>query len=422
MNTSSPQRKIRPLLLSNAADAGGNQTFGVTLNIVTVTILGFSATQVGLLNALGSLSFLLLSVPLGMLVDRVGAARVLAISLSIKLLGATSVLTLFLSGNLNDFAAMFAVTVAGILTVASENAQTTIVPQLTEDQGKIANVIAKMASVDMAAGIIFPGLTGLIIATWGVGPALAMSTAMFTLAAVAFVPPLRRALLGPTRDRHPEKSQKITTSAKAFIASATHGFSTLIGNRVLLGITLLTAAGNIGLAIGSSIEPILILRSLNLGVQFFGILGTVAAASGLAATFVAPKVAKMLPLRQLFGWGAVAQAVVATLPLAAYVWPPAAIPFLIGFHVLWAVTLTVTNIAGAAYTASAVSSTSLGRTSAAQRTITMGSIPLAALGGGLLADVFGVIAPLTVWPAVTIGAAGLFFLVTTHSAKSEILS
>lgn len=70
------QPRLRPAILSNASDAGANQLFGITLDIVTVTVLGFSATQVGLLNALGSLAFLFLSVPLGMLVDRVGAARV----------------------------------------------------------------------------------------------------------------------------------------------------------------------------------------------------------------------------------------------------------------------------------------------------------------------------------------------------------
>ncbi len=54
------------------------------------------------------------------------------------------------------------------------------------------------------------------------------------------------------------------------------------------------------------------------------------------------------------------------------------------------------------------------RASAAQRTITMGPVPLAALRGGLLADVFGMGMPLVVWPLLTLGAAALFFLLTAR--------
>lgn len=42
--------------------------------------------------------------------------------------------------------------------------------------------------------------------------------------------------------------------------------------------------------------------------------------------------------------------------------------------------------------------------------LTMGAVPIAALGGGVLADLAGMIAPLIVWPAVTIAAALLFLL------------
>lgn len=415
MSSTTLQQRLRPAIFSNASDAGGNQIFGITLDIVTVTVLGFSATQVGLLNALGSISFLLLGVPLGMVVDRVGAAHILAASLVAKLLGSATVLVLFLTGQLGTVAAMIAVTVAGILTVASENAQTTIVPQLTQDRTRIAQVIAKMASADQAAGIVLPGLTGMVIAIWGGGPALALSTALFVLAVAAMLPLLKmrdRSEVPRPRDRAATRS--LAAAVKAFAIGASHGFAVLMRNKGLLGITLLTGAGNIGLAIGSSIQPILILRTLDLGMGFFGVLGTVAAASALAATFVAPSLVHRIPLRLLFGWGAALQAAVAALPLAAYLWPEAAVALLLGFEVSWAVTLTVTNIAGAAFTANAVSASSLGRASAAQRTITMGSVPLAALGGGLLADVFGMGMPLVVWPLLSLGAAALFFLLTAR--------
>ncbi|MGO1686395.1 MAG: hypothetical protein ACTHYR_15595 [Brachybacterium sp.] len=184
----------------------------------------------------------------------------------------------------------------------------------------------------------------------------------------------------------------------------------LFQDRTLLATTLLVMAGNIGLAIGDSVESILVLRFLDLGVLFYGLLGTIAALSGLAAAAVAPRIVRALPVRTIFGVGAVVQSAVAALPLLALLVPSTGYVVMGAFSALWSITLTITNIAGGAYAAAAVDPASLGRTAAARRMLTMGAVPIAALGGGVLADLAGMIAPLIVWPAVTIAAALLFLL------------
>lgn len=409
---SSATRRIRAALTSNASDAGGNQTFDITLDIVAVGVLGFTATQMGLLNALGSLSFLLLAVPIGMLVDRVGAPRMLATFLLMKLCLCGLLLAFVAADVLTVTTTMIVVTAMGVLTVGSENAQTTIVPQLTTQPDRITRVVATMASADKIAGVIVPGVMGVVVAAWGGVPALTAALAMFALAAVAALPLVRGTSADAPASEVADPPTAGATGGTGLLLSAAHGFVVMARNRFLLATTLLVVAGNIGLAIGDALLTVLILRTLDLGAGFFGLLGTIAAASGLIAAMIAPRVTAALSLRLVFGGGAIAQALAATLPLLTLLWPGAAHVLLVAYTILWAVILTITNIAGAAYTASVVPKESLGRTSAARRTLTMGCVPIAALSGGVLADTLGMWAPLLLWPALTFIAAAWYFALT----------
>ena len=89
------------------------------------------------------------------------------------------------------------------------------------------------------------------------------------------------------------------------------------------------------------------------------------------------------------------------------------------FAASWALTLTVTNVAGAAFAAQTVPPGSLGRTSAARRMVTMGCVPVAALGGGLLGELAGLAAPLVLWPALALIAAAAFFVLTRPPQRSS---
>lgn len=194
----------------------------------------------------------------------------------------------------------------------------------------------------------------------------------------------------------------------------------MVCDRTLLATTLLVMAGNIGLAIGDSVESILVLRFLDLGILFYGLLGTIAALSGLAAAAIAPRIVRTLPVRTIFGVGAVVQSAVAALPLLALLIPAMGYVVMGTFSALWSITITITNIAGGAYAAAAVEPSALGRTAAARRMLTMGVVPVAALGGGLLADVAGMIVPLIVWPGVTIVAALMFLVLGRKERRADV--
>lgn len=425
MITHARPRLQRPALLSNAADAAGTQLYDTILSIVVVTALGFTATQLGLLNALGSLSFLLLVVPIGLLVDHWGPGRSIVLSLTVKLVAAACTLLLAATGTLGTLSTCVLVTIIGAVTVASENAQTALVPRISGDGRDIAAFIANMAAADRIVGIIAPALAGMLVALTGSGPAFALAV---LLLGIAVVPALRlRGLGGASPDPGADREEQSPAAGPegdgaggdrapdGLLAALTHGFVLLGRDRFLLGTTLLVAAGNIGLAMGDSLEPLLVLRELGLGTVFFGLLGTIGAVSGIAATFLAPRVVALLSTRRIFVVGAFVQSGVAALPLLSLLVPWIAYGSMSAFNALWAITLTITNIAGAAYAAQAVAVESLGRAAAARRMITMGCVPIAALASGALADLTRLAVPLLVWPLLTLAAAVSFLVMTRES-------
>ncbi|WP_157975787.1 MFS transporter [Brachybacterium sp. YJGR34] len=410
---------LRRALVSNASDAAGYQLYDTIIAIIVVTSLGFSATQVGLLNALGSLPFLLLAVPIGIIVDSWGASRIIVVSLLVKVAATGATFALYATGLLETITTFMLVTIIGITTLASENAQTALVPRIATGKREITSFVSSMAAADRIAGIIAPALAGILAAASGSAYALGLAVALLGISAIAAV----RLLAIPRAVEAPEATD--SQSGEKRIAKPplrtqlNHGFVILKNDRFLLGTTLLVAAGNIGLAMGDSLEPILVLRELDLGKIYFGLLGTLAAFSGILATVIAPRVTSRITTRRLFVIGAIVQSGVATLPLVSLMVPPVAYFTMGAFSVLWSITLTITNIAGTTYAAQAVREESLGRAAAARRMITMGSVPLAALGAGALADTVGLAVPLLVWPTLTIVAAIMFLAMTSKRSETS---
>ena len=402
----SPRWPSRLLLASNASDAAGSNLFDLALTMVAITVLGLSATELGILNALGMISFLVLAVPLGMLVDHVGARNVLLVSLISKVAIVVVTFAFYAVGSLSTIGMMVIATVMGVVVVATENAQTTAAPSVALDRDDTHRVVARMASADRIAGIVSPAVAGFLIASYGGLPVFGLAGALLILAVFPALGLMRDKKISNADVPEPELSlEKDEGSGDSppnpggFLVSVTHGFVIIWRNRTLRAITFLIAAGNMGLAIADSTLSI-------------GILGTVAALSGLVASFIAPRFSRSIPVKRLFAGGAISQTVVAALPLLALLIPAAAQVIFVVFEVLWAVTLTITNIAGSAYTAAAVNPESLGRASAVSRTITMGSVPIAALAGGILADTVGMPVPLSIWPALTLVAAVSFVVLT----------
>ena len=406
--TTTPDRRqrsvTRGLLAGNLADAVGTQLAQYSLVFVALVSLQVSQTQFGLVNSMGSAAFLLLAVPCGALVDRAGALT----SLSLAAIGKVAVgglLLVSLSRGELDFAGVLAFSVLfGLVSLLAETSQMAAAKLVSKDGAQVGRVVALMTSADRAASIAVPAVVGLALARWWAGNVVMGAMLCLGAAAWSFLSAARR-----HRQSTPPPAPAPEAAGRPPRPALLEGFRQLARTPHLPAITLLIAAGNAGLAIGDTLEAVLILQTLDLGMGFFGIQGAVAAAAGLLASLVAPRITAHLPVGTLFGWGGLAQALVALLPLGAYLVPTAAPVLLLVFAAAWAAVVTVTNIAGSAHLARATPQEVLGRSSGAYRAATMGVVPVFAFLGGWMSDQWGMVTALSIWPALTLGATAVYW-------------
>lgn len=203
-----------------------------------------------------------------------------------------------------------------------------------------------------------------------------------------------------------------------FWRQVSDGWRVLAADRQLVGMTWLSSLSNTGLALGSAVEAIVIIQVLDLGVEFFGLLGSIAAIAGIAAAFLANKISRIVPVRRLYLWGGIGQFLAGALPIAAYLMPSAAVWLLVIHAAMWCVILTITNVASSIYAAVTVSQELLGRVAAFRRTLTMGLVPIASIIGGVLGSVVGIWLPLGLWPAFALLGVGAYALLDPGATKA----
>ena len=405
-------RRLRLAKASNATDAFFVQAFGPWIEIVAVALLAASAWQMGLLNALSMVAFMILGIPIGVFVDRFEAVRVLKLALVAKVALAAVLVAVAASGHLTiPFLLAFA-TVMGIVTVATETAQVSTVPALTDHERQISRTVANIATWDRIASLVAPvavayGVT-MLGANWTLLAAVVFAVLAMILALCIARPCATQA--GPDAAESGDADADAGEPAAAAQAPAKQsfweqvkdGWAVLVADRQLAGMTWLSAFTNAGLSMGAAVESILVIQTLDLGVEFYGILGSLAAVSGVAASFVSGRIADAVPVRKLYVWGGMGQCVAASLPLFAFAAPQAAVVLLIVHTMAWGGILTITNVASQIYAATTVEQRLLGRISAFRRTLTRGLVPIGSIVGGVLGTVAGLWLPLLLWPVFTL--------------------
>lgn len=408
-----PRRGL-PLLLSNAVDASGRQGADLAHDVLAVTILGATAAQMGLLNALGTLAFLVLGIPIGVLVDRSPTTRLI---LSAGLTRAGLLSTVVLAGLLDALSLPHLYVVAalaGTAGVVTETAQTAVVPRAVGTD-RVASLVARLQSAESVIGLVVPAAAGALVAVLGAGPTLGLSTAFIALGAVIV---LKLTVLPPVQTHQTDQDSRdeAATPARAFrrfFGEAREGWTTLREIRPLWRMTWGVMAINLGLASYSAIEVVLILRVLDLGPAVFGALVTAGALGGLTGSLVAVPSGTRLGVPAVLRASVLMLPPVAALTLVALADPGRAGLWLGAGTFLWGVVMVTYNVLLAGLAAELTPGALMGRVSATRRTLSMGVVPLGSIGGGLLADQAGSAPAVIAW--VALNAVGAVLILTALS-------
>ncbi|MBV7482670.1 MFS transporter [Bordetella sp. BOR01] len=346
--------------------------------LVAVLALGAGAAQTGYLQTAQTLPFLLLSLPAGVLADRVSRRGLMAAAEALRTASLLGLLLLLWAHGLS-LPWLAALGFAGAIgTVAYNVAAPALVPTLVPGtQLAAANRWLELArSTAFAAG---PAVGGALVGAMGASTAYVLAVAL-SLLAVACLAGLPASPAPPRRALHPLRD---LAEGARFVAS-----------HALLRPVLVTAVFfNTAWFILQAVYVAYAIDALRLDAAQVGLTLGIYGAGMVAGALAAPRLARRLPFGALIGAGPLAALAAALLMLATLAQPSGLLAgaafFLFGAGpILWTIATTTLR---QAVTPNAM----LGRVSAIIVTATFGARPVGAALGALLAARYGT--PACLW-------------------------
>jgi predicted MFS family arabinose efflux permease len=388
------------LAWSNLAAQCSEQMALAAATIVAVLLLDADGAETGLLQTAQTLPFLILSLPAGVLADRVSRRGLMVVAEAARAVSLALVLALIASGELN-LAALAALGFAGATgTVAYSVAAPAMAPLLVPREVlSLANRRLELArSSAFAAG---PALGGALVGWSGAPAAYVVATALslFAVCTLARLPDDR----APTKGvrRHP-------------IHDLVEGARFVIGHSLLRPLLIVAIVFNVSWFVLQAIYAPYAIRHLGLSASGVGATLGAYGAGMVAGARGAPALGRLLSFGAMIVVGPFSAFIASLLMAATMLAPSGALAavsfFLFGAGpVIWAITTTTLR-------QTVTPNAMLGRVSAITVTATYGARPIGAAIGAAASAGFGLEA------CLTISAIGFFlqFLAILASAPPRL--
>ncbi|MGZ5195272.1 MAG: MFS transporter [Ramlibacter sp.] len=194
-------RPFTALAWSNLAAQSAEQLSLAAVPLVAVLMLGAGPGEIGTLAAVQTLPFLLLSIPFGLLADRVSRRTLMVVAEAVRAASLFALLAMVVSGRLS-IAALAALGFIGAMgTVAFSVAAPALVPALVPRE-MLARANGRIELARSAAYAAGPALAGALVAWTGASSAFVLATVL-SAAAVALLWRIRERARTPAAPRHP---------------------------------------------------------------------------------------------------------------------------------------------------------------------------------------------------------------------------
>lgn len=387
--------------MSAVFEALGDSVTRSLLPIVAVTVLGAGTAVVGILNSLGLVAFIFLSLPIGVLGDRARSPLTLmACSTLVRAVLAAAGLTAWVLGVLQGEAGLMLLlaiaVMIGIADVAFSAGQGLLIPRIAsqEEIRPLFGVIQTCAQIGAASG---PLLLALMLAVVAAPWVWVMPLLMYAGSLAAQAPIRETAVQVPTGG---------TSERRPLWSGARAGFEVLFGSQMLRSVSIANSLANATAMAGNTLLPILVMSHFGYSGALFSLLGAVAALAGAGAAWCGSFLAGRFGLKRVRLVVAIAQllSVVAMgLVAAAPSWVPGEpIFWLMLQSILAGSGAAITMVAGADLPARIAPSGVLGAVMGAQRLLVVGAMPVAALMVGVL-GALGLFFGVTAWVVLALG-------------------
>lgn len=379
---------FRRMLGASALGAVSAGAAGIGLDLVAVTTLKASAFEVGLINAVGTVSYLVLSVPVGAFVDRMRKNTIMGFADLLAAFALLWVPVAFLLGVLEYWQLLLVTFASGFAGMLFSIASRSVLPDIVDDDN-VALAYSRQESATTAIDIVAPFIVGQLL-RWVAAPfVLLISSVARVLSSV-----LSFRLRGL-----PERADE---RGEPYYRALSTGLRFSLGNRPVRLIVISTALINFGLAMGSAVEMIYYVRTLEMTPPEIGVVLTCVGIGGLVGTLIGPIVNKSLGERVAFR-----AVTIAMVPVVAF------LPLIAGFAhlayfavaaqgMLYSVLIVVYNVNSYSLTSRLTPRSLLARQMSFLGFAGMGVVPIASLLGGLTGTTLGVMSTLWFWFGISV--------------------
>ncbi len=341
---------------------------------MAVLVLDATPFEVGLLTAAETAAFLLVGLPAGAWLDRMRKLPVLIRADVVRCLAVGSIPPAAALGVLTMPQLYLVALVTGVATVFFDVAHQSFLPAVLPREQLVGGNGA-LETVRSSAQIAGPGLGGGLVQLLGAPLAIVADACGYLASAL---------LLARIRVEEPRPEPEPGRSLRAEVGA---GVRFVLGHPLLRAIATATAVSNLFAALLMAVQTVFWVRVLDLAPGAIGVLLSASAVGGLAGALCAGYLARWVGQARLI-W----LSTVVTAPFAV-LWPlSGGGAGVVLFGVASGVVLfgaVAYNVAQVSFRQSVCPPELLGRMNATMRFLVWGTMPLGALGGGLVADAAG---------------------------------
>jgi MFS family permease len=357
----------------------------------------------------------------GWWLDVVDRRRTLMVTQALSTLALLSVPVAWLFGVLTFGQLLVTSTVVGLAGMVWGLGISTLLPTVA-GRDKAGSAFARLQGIETTAGLVAPGLTGLLIAVLAAPMALFFAAAFELFAGLSLVFGARgvdaTGADGQDTDARrdgtgSDGSEPFTQCAEAppaprpkFWAGVAEGFHFVMGQRTIMLLTCSSALINFSLALTSAVETVYWVRMLGFKPQVIGLISVTIAGSALVGSLIADRLlVRFRDLNVSATGGIVATIGAVALPVSSYVdgfaW---AFVWNLVYVIIWNAAMMSANSGVYGIVARATPDRLMGRVQSFRRLISRGALPVASVLGGFLGHGIGIVP--TLWIGVAVAGLG----------------
>jgi MFS family permease len=383
------QRTFVVLWTGQTISLVGSAVTTVALPLAAIAVLRASAFQVGLLTAATYVAFAVVSLPAGVVVDRLPKRPIMiwCDSARLVIMGSVPVAAAFHWLTLGQ---LYAVALAaGTCAVFFDVSEQSFVSYAL-DPGDLTEGFGKLGASASFAQVSGRGLASALVAVFGAARAISADALSYAVSVASL-------LLLKAHEPRPERKSGDTRHLRRDLAE---GLTFITRHSILRKTTECAAAGNLFIAMQISLNLLFLVRVLDVRPALAGLVTAVGSLGGIAGGMLAATIGRRFGSARVLCFShLVFGAPALLLPLAEPGWRISL--FVLGYGMsLFACSLF--SASQIAYRQSICPPELRGRMNAASRWLTWGTLPIGGLLGGIIGSAIGI------RPSILIAYAGLW--------------